>query len=88
MKVKKELNVQIGDRIRCARETGISIETLRTICEKLYITSDSILFADRHENDVSDLTAKFRRMSRIQFRALEQIVNALLFAGTGVGGDQ
>ena len=115
MKVKKELNVQIGDRIRCAREksgmtqeqfaelinktpqfisdlergvTGISIETLRTICEKLYITSDSILFADRHENDVSDLTAKFRRMSRIQFRALAQIVNALLFAGTGVGGDQ
>ena len=115
MKVKKELNVQIGDRIRCAREksgmtqeqfaelinktpqfisdlergvTGISIETLRTICEKLYITSDSILFADRHENDVSDLTAKFRRMSRIQFRALEQIVNALLYAGTEAGNEK
>jgi len=115
MKVKKELNVQIGDRIRCAREksgmtqeqfaelinktpqfisdlergvTGISIETLRTICEKLCISSDSILFSNRHENDITELTAKFRRMSRIQFRALEQIVNALLFAGTGVDGDQ
>ena len=115
MKAKKEINVQIGERIKQAREqsgmtqeqfaelinktpqfisdlergvTGISIETLRTICEKLCISSDSILFPDRHENDISELTAKFRRMSRIQFRALEQIVNALLYAGTEIGGDQ
>lgn len=115
MKAKKELNIQIGDRIRRAREksgmtqeqfaelinktpqfisdlergvTGISIETLRTICDKLYITSDSILFADRHENDVSDLAAKFRRMSRIQYRALEQIVNALIYAGTEPGNEK
>lgn len=115
MKEKKEINIQIGDRVKHAREqsgmtqeqfaelinktpqfisdlergvSGISIETLRTICEKLCISSDSILFSNRHENDITELTAKFRRMSRIQFRALEQIVNALLFAGTGVGGDQ
>lgn len=109
VKNKKEINIQIGERVRLARErsgmtqeqfaelinrtpqfisdlergvTGISIETLRTICEKLCISSDSILFADRHENDITELTAKFRRMSRIQFRALEQIVNALLYTGT------
>lgn len=115
MKAKKEINIQIGDRIRCAREksgmtqeqfaelinktpqfisdlergvSGISIETLRTICERLCISSDSILFADRHENDVAELTQKFRRMSRIQFHALEQIVNALLYAGTEIHGDK
>lgn len=114
MKAKKEINIQIGDRVKRAREksgmtqeqfaelinktpqfisdlergvTGISIETLRTICEKLCISSDSILFADRHENDMTELTAKFQRMSRIQFRALEQIVNALLYVGTEMGGD-
>lgn len=53
--------------------------------------SDQIFYGPgvrRHENDISELTAKFRRMSRIQFRALEQIVNALLDAGTEIGGDQ
>lgn len=115
MKAKKEVNIQIGDRVKQAREksgmtqeqfaelinktpqfisdlergvTGISIDTLRTICEKLCISSDSILFANRQENDITELTAKFRRMSRIQFRALEQIVNALLYAGSELGGDQ
>lgn len=110
MKAKKELNIQIGDRVKRAREksgmtqeqfavfinktpqfisdlergvSGISIETLRTISEKLCISSDSILFADRHENDVSELMTKFRRMSHIQFYAMEQIVNAFLYAGAG-----
>ena len=114
MKARKELNIQIGDRVKRAREksgmtqeqfaelinktpqfisdlergvSGISIETLRTICEKLCISSDSILFANRHENDISELTTKFRRMSHIQFRAMEQIVNALLYAGTETGND-
>ena len=36
---------------------------------------------------MTELTAKFQRMSRIQFRALEQIVNALLYVGTEMGGD-
>lgn len=114
MKAKKELNIQIGERVKQARErsgmtqeqfaelisktpqfvsdlergvSGISIETLRTICEKLYISSDSILFADRCENDISELTMKFRRMSHIQFHAMEQIVNALLYAGADSGAN-
>lgn len=114
MKAKKELNIQIGDRVKRAREksgmtqeqfaelinktpqfisdlergvSGISIETLRTICEKLCISSDSILFADRHENDISELMTKFRRMSHIQFHAMEQIANALLYAGAEAGND-
>ena len=114
MKAKKELNIQIGDRVKRAREksgmtqeqfaelisktpqfisdlergvSGISIETLRTICEKLCISSDSILFADRNENDISELLVKFRRMSHIQFRAMEQIVNALLYAGADIGAN-
>lgn len=115
MKAKKELNIQIGARVKRARErsgmtqeqfaeligktpqfvsdlergvSGISIETLRTICETLCISSDSILFASRSENDVAELVAKFRRMSRVQFRAMEQIVNAFLYAEAGVHNDQ
>lgn len=115
MKAKKELNIQIGERIKQAREkggmtqeqfaelinktpqfvsdlergvSGISIETLRTICEKLCISSDSILFAKRDENDVSELTSKFRKMSHVKFRALEQIVNALLYTEAEIGSDQ
>jgi transcriptional regulator with XRE-family HTH domain len=115
MKAKKELNIQIGERIKRAREkggmtqeqfaelinktpqfvsdlergvSGISIETLRTICEKLCISSDSILFARRDENDVSELTSKFRKMSHVKFRALEQIVNALLYTEAEIGSDQ
>lgn len=114
MKAKKELNIQIGNRVKRAREksgmtqeqfaefinktpqfisdlergvSGISIETLRTICEKLCISSDSILFADRYENDVSELMTKFRKMSRTQFRAMEQIANALLCAGAEAAND-
>ena len=112
MKVKKEINIQIGNRVKRAREksgltqeifaelidrtpqfvsdlergvSGISIETLQTICEKLCISSDSILFSGRAENDVSELIAKLRRMPRRQFQALEQVVNALLYAGMEAG---
>lgn len=107
MKPKKELNVQIGEQIKRAREnggltqeqfaelidktpqfvsdlergvSGISLETLKVICEKLCITSDSILFPDRTGNDIEKLSEKFRLMTPIQFRGMEQITNAFLFA--------
>ena len=107
MKMKKELNVQMGEQIKRAREnsgltqeqfaelidktpqfisdlergvSGISLETLKVICEKLCITSDSILFPDRIGNDVEKLSEKLRLMTPTQFRGMEQITNAFLNA--------
>lgn len=108
MKPKKKLNIQIGERIKIAREksgltqeqfaevidktpqfisdlergvSGISIETLKVICEKLRITSDSILFPERaYTGDIDELTDKLKNMTTPQFRAMTQIVNAFLSA--------
>lgn len=60
--------------------TGISLETLKLICEKLCITSDSILFPDRPLNDVDRLAEKFRNMTLTQFKGMEQITNAFINA--------
>ena len=60
--------------------TGISLETLKVICEKLCITSDSILFPDRPHNDVDQLAEKFRNMTPAQFKGMGQITNAFLYA--------
>ena len=60
--------------------SGISIETLKVICEKLRIASDSILFPERLHNNVDDLTDKIKNMTSPQFKAIEQIINAFLSA--------
>jgi len=109
MKQKKELNVQIGYRIKLAREKnnltqeqfaeivdktpqfvsdlergvcGISIETLKVICEKLHISSDSILFPGRGQCDdkIQALTDTFRLMNDSQFYILSEITTAFLCA--------
>ena len=109
MKPKKEINIQIGEQIKKAREvcgltqeqfaelidktpqfisdlergvSGISIETLKTICEKLNVSSDRILFArsEDSENKVERLITKFQEMTPSQFRITESIVNAFLTA--------
>ena len=80
MNNKKEINLQIGNEIRIARERagltqqqfgelvslgtknvsaiergipGITVSTLKRICEKLSISSDTILFGDKELNDVA-----------------------------------
>lgn len=107
MKPKKELNIQIGNRVKKAREksgltqeqfaemidktpqfisdlergiSGISIETLKTICEKLFISSDSLLFPEQIQNDPSELFSKLQRMPPSLFHGVEQITNAYLHA--------
>ena len=110
MKNKKEINVQIGDQIRKAREergltqekfaeligktpqfisdmergvSGVSMETLKTICECLCITSDSILFSNRPkgaDNIIESVIARLRLMPPEQLEGLEQIINAYEYA--------
>ena len=107
MREKKEINIEIGLQIKCAREqakmtqeqlaelidvspqyisdlergvVGISIATLRLLCEKLRISSDQILFSRKPENDVSALTEKCGRLPREQFEILSTIIQKFIEA--------
>ena len=113
MRPKKEINIQVGEQVKRAREksgltqeqfaelidktpqfvsdlergvSGISLETLKLICEKLCVSSDSILFSGSKEYDkqVLELTDKFRRMSTAEFYIMEQITNAFILASSVV----
>lgn len=113
MRPKKEINIQIGEQVKRAREkngltqeqfaelidktpqfvsdlergvSGISIETLKLICEKLCVSSDSILFSGSksYDRQVGELTDKFRRMSDAEFYIMEQITNAFILASSVV----
>ena len=90
MRDKKEINIQIGNKIKAAREragltqqefgelvslgtknisdiergvVGITVSTLKRICEKLSISSDFILFGDNEKNDVTYLSEKLKRLT-------------------------
>lgn len=111
MRKKKELNLQIGNQIRKARErngltqeqfaeaidkspqfisdlerglSGISLETLKKICETLQVSSDTILFTESIQADmtVEKLTNKFLNMTPEQLRIMEAITNAFLQASS------
>ncbi len=109
MREKKEINIQIGNAVRMAREragltqeqfgelvslgtknvsdiergvAGITVSTLKRICEKLSISSDSILFADSEKNNVQMLTERLERLTPGQYAAVETFMNQVfeLFA--------
>lgn len=103
MREKKEINIQVGNAIRDAREragltqeqfgelvslgpknvsdiergvTGITLSTLKRICEKLSVSSDSILFAHPAKNDVAALTERLERLPPDRYAAVEAFVNS------------
>lgn len=109
---KKEINIQIGNAIRVAREragltqeqfgemvslgtknvsdiergiAGITVSTLKRICEKLSISSDSILFGDMGRNDIQLLMERLERLSPEQYAAVETFLNHIfeLYANMG-----
>ncbi len=104
MREKKEINIQIGNKIRIAREqagltqeqfgaivslgtknvsdiergvAGITVSTLKRICEKLSISSDRILFGDQSKNDVEYLADRLERLPAEQFAAVERLLNQI-----------
>ncbi len=112
MREKKEINIQIGNAIRVAREragltqeqfgemvslgtknvsdiergiAGITVSTLKRICEKLSISSDSILFGDMGRNDIQLLMERLERLSPEQYAAVETFLNHIfeLYANMG-----
>ncbi len=54
---------------------GITVSTLKRICEKLSISSDSIIFGDQGRNDVEHLADRLERLSPEQFRIVEDFLN-------------
>ena len=104
MRDKKEINIQIGNKIKAAREragltqqefgelvslatknvsdiergvAGITVSTLKRICEKLSISSDLILFGDNEKNDVAYLSEKLKRLTPEQFKIIETLLNQI-----------
>ena len=54
---------------------GITVSTLKRICEKLSISSDSILFANNEKNNVQMLTERLERLTPAQYAAVETFIN-------------
>jgi transcriptional regulator with XRE-family HTH domain len=54
---------------------GITVSTLKRICEKLSISSDSILFANTEKNDVQVLAERLERLPAAQYAAVEAFIN-------------
>ena len=104
MRDKKEINIQIGNKIKAAREragltqqefgelvslgtknvsdiergvAGITVSTLKRICEKLSISSDFRLFGDNEKNDVAYLSEKLKRLTPEQFKIIETLLNQI-----------
>ena len=56
---------------------GITVSTLKRICEKLSISSDLIIFGDRENNDVEYIADKLARLPPEQFEAVKAILNQI-----------
>ncbi|WP_280961265.1 helix-turn-helix domain-containing protein [Butyricicoccus faecihominis] len=54
---------------------GITVSTLRRICEKLSISSDLIIIGDQGKNDVKYLAERLERLPPAQFAAVESFLN-------------
>lgn len=57
--------------------TGITISTLKRVCEKLSISSDVLLFGNQKKNNVQDIMEKLERMPPEQFAIVEGLFNKL-----------
>ncbi len=55
--------------------SGITVATLKRICEKLSISSDMILFGMQDKNDSEFLSERLSRLTPEQFNAVEAFLN-------------
>lgn len=56
---------------------GITVSTLKRICEKLPVSSDVILFGERKKNDVEYLTEQLKSLSPQKFNIISQLINKI-----------
>ena len=107
VKTKKALNIQLGARIKNAREAagltqeqfaeiiektpqyisdlergvyGVSLETLKTMCEKLSVSADDMIFGVQRHNKAEQIAQRMDRLPPAQFAALSEIINQFLYA--------
>lgn len=61
---------------------GITVSTLKRICEKLSISSDQIIFDNHEKSDVDYLADRLQRLPPEQFALVENFLNRMfeLFA--------
>lgn len=59
---------------------GVSLTTLTRICKVLSISSDTLLFENTAENDISALTDRLKQLSPKQFKIAEDLLCTLLTA--------
>ncbi|MCI9273643.1 MAG: helix-turn-helix transcriptional regulator [Clostridiales bacterium] len=105
MKEKKEINVEIGKRIKQVRENagltqeklaellqispqhlsnlergtvGISVSTLKLLCDTLYVSVDFMLLGTTPEPSSSFLEQKLSRLSAEQQDILHSLFNLLM----------
>lgn len=57
---------------------GVSIETLRKLCEALSVSSDTLLFGGERQNDIKGLAARLERLTPKQYEiARDTLYNVL-----------
>ena len=57
---------------------GVSLSLLLRITKLLGITTDSILLAEQHKNDVDDLVEKLQNLPQMQFVLVRDVVYKIL----------
>lgn len=57
---------------------GITISTLKRICEKLSVSSDLILFGDQNRNDTAYIAERLERLTPEQFSAVKNFLDQVL----------
>lgn len=57
---------------------GVSLSTLKRICEKLSVSSDELLFGRREQSDASGLASRLERLSPAQFAAVKDFLDQVL----------
>ena len=59
---------------------GVSLKTLRRICEALKVSADDLLFGQREKSDGEYLAHKLERLDARQMRIVLEVLSALLEA--------
>lgn len=73
------LGVKHISAIECGA-VGVSLSTIRKICQMLAVSSDAILLENTDKNDVSAMTARLERLSPKQYKIAEDVLNKLIEA--------
>ena len=89
MREKKEINIQIGNEIRKAREragltqeqlgelVSLGTKNIKRVCEKLSLSADILIFGDRDMDDVTYIAERLKRLPPEQFKAVEAFINQI-----------